>query len=134
MRTSLVAPLATLVLLAGACGAPDADDGGPPPDETADGESDAAGSDALLGDEVQAAIDELVARTGVDRSEVLVVTTELVTWPDGALGCPEPDRAYTQALVDGYRIELEAGGELTAYHGASGDAPFPCENPEPPVG
>jgi len=129
---TLLAPLTVLLLLAGACGATE-DDPALPGEEPGDQPDETAGSDPLLGDEVRAAIDDLVA-TGVDRSEVLVVTAELVTWPDGALGCPEPDRMYTQALVDGYRIELESDGELTAYHGAVGESPFRCEDPQPPIG
>jgi hypothetical protein len=38
-----------------------------------------------------------------------------VTWSDGALGCPAPGRFYTQALVPGFRVQLEAGGERFDY-------------------
>jgi hypothetical protein len=37
-----------------------------------------------------------------------VVQAEAVTWPDGALGCPEPGIVYTQALVPGYWVVVEA--------------------------
>ena len=42
--------------------------------------------------------------------DVTVVSYEDVTWPDGALGCPEPGMSYTQALVPGARLVLEADG------------------------
>jgi hypothetical protein len=48
-----------------------------------------------------------------------VVSVEDVMWPDGALGCPEPGRMYTQALVPGQRVRIAAPGALEApmhYH------------------
>ena len=38
-----------------------------------------------------------------------------VTWNDGSLGCPEPGMFYTQALVDGYHVILQAGDEELDY-------------------
>jgi hypothetical protein len=32
------------------------------------------------------------------------------------MGCPEPGGVYTQAIVPGYLIELEAGGRRLTYH------------------
>jgi hypothetical protein len=49
-------------------------------------------------------------------------------WRDGSLGCPQPDMMYTQALVDGYLIQLSAGSRLYNYHGANGRDPFLCTN------
>jgi len=60
---------------------------------------------------------DLVARIGVDESAVRVVTVEAVTWRDGSLGCPEPGRSYTQALVPGVRIVLEVDGATYDYRG-----------------
>ena len=39
-----------------------------------------------------------------------------LTWPDGSLGCPKPGEMYTQMIVPGYRVVLQAGGERYAYH------------------
>ena len=72
-------------------------------------------------------------RAGVDEAEVTVVTNEAVTWPDGSLGCPQPGQFYTQALVDGYRIVVEAGGQELHYHGQTGQPPAYCENPSEPA-
>lgn len=101
---------------------------------TDDGDTaDEGSSDALLGDEVMTAIDDLVDELGVERDAVEVRVTELVTWPDAAVGCPRPDEVYTQALVDGYRIVLAADGQEFAYHGERGAPPFRCEDPEEPA-
>lgn len=137
--------LGSVLLLAAGCGeadqveepesvdeAPseDVDEGEPGGDETSDeGE---AGDDSLDA-EIETALDEAAASAGVDPAEVEVVAAEHVTWSDGALGCPQPDEAYSQALVEGYRIELDVAGETVVYHGADGDGPFRCDDPQEPA-
>ena len=79
-----------------------------------------------LTDEVEAAMADLTERLGDDVLIQVVVAHE-VTWPDGSLGCPQPDMAYTQVLVDGYRIELSDGTDTYHYHGELGEPPFLCE-------
>jgi hypothetical protein len=69
---------------------------------------------------------DLARRTGVDERAIRVVTAEFVTWPDSALGCPEPGSAYLQALTPGYRIRLETPDGIHHYHGAEGKPPFYC--------
>jgi hypothetical protein len=80
-----------------------------------------------------AAINDLAKRLNVEAAEISVVSAEEVTWPDGSIGCPEPGMVYTQALVPGSLIVLEAGGKRYEYHGAAGKPLFYCENPKPPV-
>lgn len=65
-------------------------------------------------------------RTGIDVAALTVASAERVTWLDGSLGCPEPDMMYTQALVPGYRIRIEAGGETLDYHAGTRGAPLLC--------
>jgi hypothetical protein len=55
-------------------------------------------------------------RGRVPADQVQLISREPVTWRDGSLGCPEPDRGYTQALVPGYRIRVRAGEETLTYH------------------
>ncbi len=66
-------------------------------------------------------------RTGLAAAEITVVEAAQVTWPDGSLGCPEPGQAYTQALVDGYQVILDAGGEELDYRVGSGGSFRLCE-------
>jgi hypothetical protein len=71
-------------------------------------------------------------RAGVEQDDVTILTAESVTWSDGSLGCPEPGMMYTQALVPGYRVVVEAGGKEMSFHASErGDFQF-CENPKPP--
>lgn len=76
---------------------------------------------------VDLAVADLASRLQNDVLIEVVVAHEL-TWPDGSLGCPEPDMAYTQALVEGYRIELSDGSVDYQYHGANGQPPVLCEH------
>ena len=62
------------------------------------------------------ALDDAARRTGLPRDQLTVVSVEPVTWRDSALGCPEPGMMYTQALVAGFRITIEAAGKSLDYH------------------
>ena len=91
-----------------------------------------AGAPATAG-EVPAAILEklradLAERQGLAASAVKVVSAESVMWPNGALGCAKPGEMSTQAIVPGYRVELEAGGKRYAYHAAERGYFRLCEN------
>ncbi len=75
---------------------------------------------------LQAARNDLSEKTGHRLEEITVSRLEHVTWRSGALGCPDPEMMYTQALVPGYRIELVADNQRYHYHGASGREPSWC--------
>lgn len=77
---------------------------------------------------VEAARTDLADRLDVDERTIAVVSAESVTWPDGALGCPESGKMYTQALVEGSRIVLEYAGDSYDYHAGSDGEPFLCES------
>jgi hypothetical protein len=78
-------------------------------------------------------IADAASGAGVDPSEVEVVAAEAVTWPDGSLGCPQPDQMYTQALVPGYRVILEIDGEELHFHASESGEFALCADPQPPV-
>ncbi|PKL95240.1 MAG: hypothetical protein CVV18_06265 [Gammaproteobacteria bacterium HGW-Gammaproteobacteria-8] len=69
---------------------------------------------------------DLATRLGVEPEAIAVIEARFVTWRSGAMGCPEPDMMYTQALVPGYRILLRTGKSVHAYHGARAAEPFFC--------
>ena len=77
---------------------------------------------------IAAAIDDLASRLEVAPESIEVQFVEEVTWPDGALGCPQPGMSYTQALVEGLRIGLTHDGAIYAYHSALAGSPFLCES------
>jgi hypothetical protein len=84
---------------------------------------------------VEAALDDATRRSGQASSAIKVVSAGSVTWSDGSLGCPEPGMLYTQALVPGYRIVVQAGEQRLEYHaGTRGQPKFcPADKVIPPV-
>jgi hypothetical protein len=87
----------------------------------------------VTGEVPESFVDKVVAdaasRAGVDESSVVVTTAAAVQWPDGSLGCPEPGVMYTQAIVDGSQIVVQAGGENYDYR-LDGKGNFKlCESP-----
>ena len=78
---------------------------------------------------IEKAKTDLAQRTGIPKEEITLVEFQLVTWPNAALGCPQPGMAYADVLVDGYLIMLRSGPGTYNYHGGGyPDAgPFLCE-------
>jgi hypothetical protein len=127
LRQSLVI-LGVLVVVA-ACAT-----GGASPTAGSSSPSDPSGGpQASAGTLPASIIDPIVAdaagRLGVDPSSVKIVAAETQTFSDGSLGCPRPGEMYTQALVDGYQVIVEANGRQLDYRG-SGPGRFKlCEQP-----
>ena len=75
---------------------------------------------------VEVALNAASKETGLAKSELEVVLAEAVIWPDGSMGCPQPDVVYTQATVPGYRVRVRAGDVLLNYHANSKGLVFLC--------
>ncbi len=58
---------------------------------------------------------DAAARAGVTTDEVEVRRAESVLWNDGSLGCGEPGEISTQAIVDGFWVEIVADGTPFDY-------------------
>lgn len=78
---------------------------------------------------VESAMADLAERTGAEPAEIRLVSFEHVTWNDGSLGCPEPGKMYTQALVEGSRTVLGVDDQTYDYHASRDADPFLCEQP-----
>jgi hypothetical protein len=76
-------------------------------------------------------VDDLADKLSIERQSITVVSAEAVTWNDGSLGCPKPGEFYTQALVPGYRVILEASGKQVNYHASEKGYFFRCETSLP---
>lgn len=83
-------------------------------------------SDPDLAGVVDAAVADLSSRLVVAPESIEVVRADRVTWPDGSLGCPQPGQAYTQALIDGFRVILGHEGRVFDYHAGSDAEPSLC--------
>ena len=51
---------------------------------------------------------------------------QALNWPDGSLGCPQPGRLYTQALVRGYLVVFTERGAVLRYHASARGAWLLC--------
>lgn len=87
---------------------------------------------AVIGEVPAEQLDAILAdaanRTGAEVAEIAIARAEALTWPDGSLGCPEPGQAYTQALVDGYHVVLDAAGETLDYRATTAGSFRLCED------
>ncbi len=91
----------------------------------------------LVSGEVLVIVDPLAAETLRVVQNLLATELDLstrrvqlidmipVTWEDTSLGCPQPDRTYTEAEIQGYHIVVTAGNETYIYHSDSNTA-YPC--------
>jgi hypothetical protein len=81
------------------------------------------------------AVRDLALRLEFDLNKITVVSIESVDWPNSALGCPLPGADYAQVITPGYRIKLEADGEVYTYHTSERQAVVLCRDgvPELPV-
>ncbi|HEY3522230.1 MAG TPA: hypothetical protein VGK63_00880 [Candidatus Limnocylindrales bacterium] len=89
--------------------------------------SDAEVPSALL----DAARADLRTRIGAAADAAQLVVSRAVVWSDGSLGCPLPGRSYTQALVPGWWIVLEADGRRYDYRAGRTGSVRLCERPIP---
>jgi len=79
---------------------------------------------------VQTAIADLAGRLGVDPRRIRLIESRSVTWPDGSLGCPQPDQSYSASQVEGYLVMISHEDRVFAYHAGSDASPFLCASDE----
>lgn len=94
-----------------------------------------AGRNSAAGNRCAPAILETVTAeaarlSNVAADQVAVVRAEPAVWSDGSLGCPQPNEMYTQALVNGYWIILQAGNVPYDFRVASDGSYRVCPHPE----
>ena len=89
--------------------------------------ADTVSDDLLRLPAVEQAKADLALRLSVSPAEIDVVSVQPMTWTDSSMGCPQPDMAYLQVLVEGFLIELSHAGQFYRYHSGGGQPPFLCE-------
>jgi hypothetical protein len=90
-----------------------------------------AGAPGLPEDLLARIVGHLAGELCLAPSAVTVERIERVTWRDGSLGCPEPGMAYTQALVDGFRVIVAVGEERFDYRTGGGGTFRRCHRSTP---
>jgi hypothetical protein len=150
-RIPIVALVLPAVLISAACGARDSSpddaseeaatttvgsspvpDRSLPPDRRPEPVPSTSEPPMVTGEVPAGLIGEIVAdaaqRLSVAVVDVEVVRAEAVTWPDGSLGCPEPGIVYTQALVPGYWVVVEADERQLDYRAGRRGSFLLCED------
>ena len=82
---------------------------------------------------IEKAKEDLAQRLSISASQIQLIESKDVFWPDASLGCPQPGTAYDQTSTPGYLIRLEATGAEFEYHANIHNRVFYCENPAPPL-
>ena len=80
-----------------------------------------SGNTAPIAPLLPALLDDAAKRSALPVARLRVAELQAVVWRDGALGCPQPGRLYTQVLMPGYRvriapIDVASGVALLDYH------------------
>jgi hypothetical protein len=71
---------------------------------------------------------DLAKRVGdASAASARVVRAGAVNWPNGAMGCPQPGRMYTQAIVPGYEVDFDVAGKVYSYRAATRGFFMLCE-------
>jgi len=69
---------------------------------------------------VELAMDDLAARMGMSRDEIVLLAVEETEFADASLGVSRPGEMYAQVITPGYVISLSADGAEYRYHAADG--------------
>lgn len=83
---------------------------------------------------VEQAKADLSRRLGRSADTIQVKAVDAVEWRDSSLGCPVEGMMYAQVLVPGFRILLQADGQIYEYHSSLKENVIYCARPRPPVG
>ena len=65
---------------------------------------------------IEIAKEDLAKRLSILVIEINIAEAEGVIWPDSSLGCGKPGTEYLQVVTPGFRISLEADGQIYSYH------------------
>lgn len=102
------------------------DDTGNKPQAVSEREKYVRPAKISVDEQIKGALSELASRVGVSESDINVRDARSVQWGSGAIGCPKPGMNYTQAIVPGMLLLLEANGTVYHYHGEAGRSLFYC--------
>jgi hypothetical protein len=69
---------------------------------------------------------QLAQKLGIDIEDIFLFSVEAVEWPDASLGCPQTSLSYAQVVTPGYRILLEANGQVYTFHTDKTDQMILC--------
>jgi hypothetical protein len=83
---------------------------------------------------VSAAQQQLAKHLKVGANDLPLQSANMKQWPDGALGCPEPGKAYPQIVISGFLLIFTDPAQSVQHEmhtGASAAQMILCENHQP---
>jgi hypothetical protein len=93
---------------------------------------DAATSDGTQAQIEAEARNRLAAHLGVDAATLSLTSAERQDWPDGSLGCPQPNTTYAQVVIPGFKLEFSDGTRSYPVHTSmatvAGEPMVLCDN------
>jgi hypothetical protein len=66
--------------------------------------------------QISRAKQDLAKKLKVDQEKISVKSVAATQWPDASLGLKKNGGSFAMVMIDGYIIELEAGGRSYRYH------------------
>jgi hypothetical protein len=70
----------------------------------------------------------LAQTLNIPADQITLSEVQPVVWRDAGLGCPKPGVDYIQVETPGYRIVLEAQGQIYNYHTDQSKRFVPCRS------
>jgi hypothetical protein len=135
IRQGIQLSMCALVLTCTACSQHDAEapadktaGSAEPPRQVQENDRNNSSIGESLTQQVSDAVADLSARTGIAADAIVVSEARIVQWGSGAIGCPKEGMNYTQAIVPGVLVILEADGVFYRYHGRSEAKLVYCPN------
>ena len=89
-------------------------------------EKDVLTEEMGLSEQIASSSKDLADHLGIELESIVLRGVREVTWRNSALGCPTAGMSYTQAMVPGVVIILEASGETYSYHAKTDGKPLYC--------
>lgn len=105
-----------------------------PPVPTTPDATPAPSADTLLpeGSLEANAADVLIRQYNLAPSKLKLVSKTEEQWPNSGLGCPVPDKMYTQVIIAGYKIIFNDGTRNFEVHtDQKGERSLLCEDGKP---
>ena len=124
LRQALRLGVCSLALAGTACSQDVAEPAAETASPAAENQTASFGED--LDQKVATAIADLAAQTGVAEDAITIREARNVNWGSSAVGCPKDGMNYTQQIVPGVLLLLEADGKIYRYHGRAASDPFHC--------
>lgn len=82
---------------------------------------------------IEKAKEDLAQRLSISTTQISLVESMEVEWPDSSLGCSQQGMYYLQVITPGYLIRIQALDRVFEFHTNKGNQIVYCDNPSAPL-